>query len=160
MSKTIFVVIIVAAVVGGIWWYMQQGGSPAPMMPSAYEQKQAGQSADQTTDPDVALSGEVKIQPVIIRYTDAGFSPVAISVKKGTTVAFKNDSGQDTWPASAIHPTHQSYPTTGGCMGSTFDACRGLKPGESWDFTFDTAGKWNYHDHLHARQFGSVTVEE
>ena len=63
------------------------------------------------------------------------------------------------WPASAFHPTHKAYPTTGGCLGSTFDACKGVLPGESWSFKFDIAGSWKYHDHLKPIVFGTIVVE-
>jgi len=40
-----------------------------------------------------------------------------------------------------------------------FDACGGLKTGESWSFTFGEVGEWKYHDHLIAGHFGTVTVQ-
>lgn len=63
-------------------------------------------------------------------------------------------------PASAAHPTHREYPTTGGRLGSTFDTCRGIAPGNSRSFKFDSAGSWRYHDHLTPRYYGMVTVEK
>ena len=63
------------------------------------------------------------------------------------------------WPASAMHPSHKEYPTTGGCLGSAFDACKGVKPGESWPFKFDIAGNWKYHDHLNPKNFGAIIVQ-
>src|SRR3989344_2395368 len=63
------------------------------------------------------------------------------------------------WPASASHPSHTVYPTTGGCIGSTFDACKGLAQGESFDFTFNEAGEWKYHDHLNPGRTGTIIVE-
>lgn len=95
----------------------------------------------------------------VITYTDAGFTPSPLRVKKGTTVTFVNNSTGKMWPASAKHPTHTEYPTTGGCIGSTFDACGGMMPGESWTFTFDIPGSWNYHNHLSPQDFGTIIVE-
>lgn len=97
---------------------------------------------------------------VTVTFSDAGYSPSGVTIKKGDSVMFKNGSATETWPASAMHPTHAVYPTTGGCIGSTFDACRGLAAGESWSFQFNEVGKWNYHDHLNPTKFGSVTVTE
>ena len=95
----------------------------------------------------------------VITYTDAGYSPSALEIKAGETVTFKNESQQSMWPASAIHPTHKDYPTTGGCLGSAFDACQDVQPSDIWSFKFDIAGNWKYHDHLIPKNFGAVTVK-
>ncbi|TSD03599.1 MAG: Uncharacterized protein Greene071436_289 [Parcubacteria group bacterium Greene0714_36] len=155
----IFAIVGVIAILGAGVWYLRQETLLSPI-PLFYENN--GVPAEKTrADESPAAESMVLPQAVIIRYTDdGGYIPATVAVKKGATVTFKNDSMQDTWPASAMHPTHAGYPETGGCLGSTFDICRGLKPGENWDFTFNVAGEWGYHDHLHARQFGSVTVEE
>ncbi len=94
-----------------------------------------------------------------ITYTDEGYSPAAVTVKKGGTVTFVNESSTGMWPASAVHPTHRAYPTTDGCLGSTFDACRRVEPGDSWTFSFDIPGRWRFHNHLTPTFVGSITVE-
>ncbi|TSC86464.1 MAG: Uncharacterized protein G01um10148_450 [Parcubacteria group bacterium Gr01-1014_8] len=99
----------------------------------------------------------------LITYTDGGYSPQTVSIKKGQTVRFVNNAErQDTWPASAIHPTHSIYPqkTDSDCLGSSFDPCHGLKPGEFWEFTFNEVGEWGFHDHLHPSKFGKILVTE
>lgn len=95
----------------------------------------------------------------VVTYTDVGYSPTPLTIKVGETVTFKNESSRTMWTASALHPTHREYPTTGGCLGSTFDACMGVQPGDSWSFTFDVAGSWRYHDHLNPSSFGAIIVE-
>ena len=95
----------------------------------------------------------------VITYTDTSYSPSDLEIKAGETVTFKNESQQSMWPASAMHPTHKEYPATGGCLGSAFDACMGVQPGDSWSFKFDIAGNWKYHDHLSPKNFGAVTVK-
>lgn len=95
----------------------------------------------------------------VVGYTDSGFSPSTLTVPKGTTVTFVNKSSKNVWPASAIHPVHKAYPTTGGCIGSTFDACRMLAPGEEWPFIFDIAGSWKYHNHISPGQTGTIVVQ-
>ncbi|MEK7147152.1 MAG: DUF5667 domain-containing protein, partial [Patescibacteria group bacterium] len=77
---------------------------------------------------------------------NGGFSPVILKIKKGDSVIWKNSSVNPSWPASAVHPDHKAYPEKGGCLGSKFDSCRGLKQGESFTFIFNHAGSWNYHD--------------
>ncbi len=94
-----------------------------------------------------------------ITYTASGFDPKSLIIQAGDTVVFKNNSGRDFWPASAIHPTHALYPEKGGCIGSKFDACKGVSSGGSWSFIFNTAGSWKYHDHLNPALTGTVTVQ-
>lgn len=126
--------VLAAAVVGGALFVSRNKQSGAP---SAGEQK----------------------QEVVITYTDSGYSPASVEIKTGTKVTFKNQSSVKIWPASAMHPTHAVYPTTGGCIGSTFDACREVAPGDSWSFVFDIAGSWKYHDHLNPGRFGAINVK-
>lgn len=97
---------------------------------------------------------------ITITYTDDGFSPRDITIDQGTRVRFVNNSSSTFWPASGVHPTHTLYPEKEGsdCLGSAFDACEDLQPGEFYDFTFYYIGNWSYHDHLHAYNTGTITV--
>ncbi len=101
---------------------------------------------------------------VLITFADdgRGFSPSEVSIPKGARVRFLNDSSAAVWPASGVHPTHSLYPgkEPSDCLGSSFDACQGLKQGEFFDFTFNYAGEWRYHDHIHAYNTGVITVTE
>lgn len=91
-------------------------------------------------------------QKIEIMMTSKGFEPANITVKKGTKVTFVNKDNKSHWPASAPHPTHTIYPQ--------FDPKAGIAAGKSWNFTFDRAGEWKFHDHLLPTFFGSVTVTE
>lgn len=100
---------------------------------------------------------------VLIVYTENGYEPKTVTIQKGDTVRFVNNAAeQESWPASAVHPTHSIYPgkSDDDCLGSSFDSCRGLLPGEFWEFTFDEVGEWRFHDHLHPSKTGSVIVTE
>ncbi|HLD80304.1 MAG TPA: plastocyanin/azurin family copper-binding protein [Candidatus Nanoarchaeia archaeon] len=94
-----------------------------------------------------------------VRITSSGFEPKTLTIKTGTTVTFTNEDSNQHWPASAMHPTHTAYPESGGCIGSKFDACKGLAQGESFSFTFNEIGSWGYHDHLRASMTGKIVVE-
>ena len=100
-----------------------------------------------------------------ITYTDQGYSPASINIKKGDTVVWKNQSSKDMWPASALHPTHTVYPGSGISKCNTaeqsaiFDACAPISPGSSWSFKFLQVGSWKFHDHLSTTNFGTVNVE-
>jgi len=91
--------------------------------------------------------------------TDNGFEPKTLTIKQGDTVVWVNKGELNSWPASAIHPTHDAYPEPGGCSGSKFDACKELATDDSWEFTFNYKGTWSYHDHikLGARASGDWT---
>lgn len=80
------------------------------------------------------------------------YVPSVLTIKKGTTVIFKNDSPDWRWPASNLHPTHDIYPE--------FDPKEPVAAGKSWSFRFDKAGSWNMHDHLAPYITGTITVQQ
>ncbi len=102
------------------------------------------------------LSPEKTTNTVII--TAEGFTPRTITVNDGEDVTWINKDSQEHWPASAVHPLHNNYPEPGGCVGSKFDACKGLTTNGQFVFTFAQRGEWFYHDHLHPANTGSVIV--
>ena len=107
-------------------------------------------------------TASVNSEPVVtIHYTNGGYQPAMVTIKQGQAVRWINDSTDETWPASAVPPTHGIYPekNASDCLGSSFDSCRGLTSGETWDFTFNAKGTWRFHDHLHPSKTGSVIVE-
>jgi plastocyanin len=79
-----------------------------------------------------------------------GFEPRSITVDRGGTVTWVNDSGDDAWPASDVHPTHQLLPG--------FDPKRVVTSGESWSYTFGAPGRHPYHNHLAPENKGVVVV--
>jgi plastocyanin len=102
---------------------------------------------------------QCKIKTLIQEITSSGFKPNNITIKQNDTVVFINKDINEHWPASAVHPTHSVYPEKGGCIGSTFDACKGLKQNENFTFTFTHKGQWKYHDHLNPGLTGVINVE-
>lgn len=94
----------------------------------------------------------------IVDITSSGFSPRVLTINVGDTVKFVNQDSKAHWPASAIHPTHKLYPEGGGCIGSKFDACQSIGQGESYSFTFNIAGNWDYHDHVNPALTGTIVV--
>lgn len=107
-----------------------------------------------------ALKVDISTGLNVIEITSSGFAPSTLTISKGDAVTFTNRDTEEHWPASAIHPTHQIYPESGGCIGSKFDACHGLAPGESWSFIFNEVGSWGYHDHLDVNLKGKIVVSE
>lgn len=143
-NKIIIIIIVLAVVVSGGYFLLTSFQSPT--------QEPSPTSVSTSPVPTVQTADTVL-------YADSGYSPSTLRVKVGTAVSFKNNSSQAMWTASADHPTHRLYPVTGGCIGSLFDACAGIKPGDSWVFKFDIAGTWKYHNHLSPSNTGTIVVE-
>lgn len=101
----------------------------------------------------------------VIHMDESGYIPEDVTIPRGGKVIFENIEGEH-WPASNIHPTHRSYPGSDtkkcdtGESGSIFDACHVMEAGESYEFTFNEAGEWRYHDHVTPQIKGTITVED
>ena len=103
------------------------------------------------TTPTPSPSPSTTTESTIV-YSDSGFSPSTLTIKKGSKVTFSNQSSRNFWPASGPHPSHTNYPE--------FDPKKAVAAGSSWTFTFDKVGTWPYHDHLNPTRSGSITVTE
>jgi plastocyanin len=77
-----------------------------------------------------------------VQVTKAGFTPTATTITVGDSVTWHN----------ADTANHQVVANDGSFASPV------LKPDESFSFTFQKAGKVNYHDALATSQRGSVTV--
>jgi plastocyanin len=86
-----------------------------------------------------------------ITFTDDGFSPEEITVKKGTVVTVKNESTNQVQFSSDEHPTHRD---------NTEMNLMTLSPGETDSYTATVVGTWKYHDHIDESKTGTVTVTE
>jgi plastocyanin len=94
----------------------------------------------------------------LVSYTDDGFAPQRVSIKKGETVRFTNNSrGALLWVAGTS--TDASYPGTSECGGSTFDMCETMASGDFWEFTFDKAGEWHYRNNSDPSRDGVIVVQ-
>lgn len=107
----------------------------APVPPSVFEEQTASGGTGMVT----------------VRYTNTGFQPAKLTVPTGTMVEFINQSDADMWVASNVHPEHLILPT--------FDQFKGVKKGESYMYTFEKKGSWQYHDHNNPALEGIITVE-
>lgn len=86
----------------------------------------------------------------LITIKEDGYQPKELTVKRETKVTFRNDANDERWPASNIHPTHRIYPE--------FDPRRPIKKAETWEFIFEKAGTFYFHDHLFPSLTGKITV--
>jgi plastocyanin len=101
-----------------------------------------------------------------IHLTEKGFEPGFMEIELGQKVIFENAGRETHWPASDFHPTHTAYPNSNiafcgrDAVKNIFDACREIRPGESWEFVFQEPGRWTFHDHLNPGLSGTIVVKE
>lgn len=175
--KTLFIVIILIIILVGGWFlFANDAAAPANTIESnmpvldSNTRSDRGQSDEMLVNnmgETMPMGGESDIMdtPMMetreVTYTDNGFFPASIEISSGDSVKFVNKSSRTMWIASAMHPTHSVYPekSSDNCLGSSFDACKALGQGESWSFTFNSAGSWKYHNHMRAVDGGTVVVK-
>lgn len=160
-----FLVGLLIIVGGGIagWYYMNGGSIPkmAPknvdkgMTPSVTTTQTQTDQPVGTADAGSAMSGASKggiVSQNTVSFTDTGFSPAAITIKKGTSVTFENQSALNMWVASDVHPTHQLLPG--------FDQLKAVSKGGLYTYTFAKVGTWTFHNHVSPTNAGKVIVTE
>ncbi len=100
---------------------------------------------------------------VTVTYTGSAFSPASVTIKKGDTVTFVDNSANPMWVASNPHPIHNGYSGTTvdqhcpDTAGTAFDEC---STGTSYSFTFQKVGTWGYHNHANHGATGTVVVTQ
>lgn len=169
----IIVVVVIAIIVVGLFWAGKyknnvQLAALSPNQAGGLPPAPAASPKPASTSPAPMPAAQPK--PVVnppalapgtdaVNYTESGFSPAVLTISKGETVTFVNQSSAPIRVASNPHPLHNGYPTTGGCVSSTFDSCSDIRPGGSWSFKFDLAGRWGYHNHLNPSEQGTIVVQ-
>lgn len=96
-----------------------------------------------------AQGASITIQPNSATLGDKAYVPTPAEVKVGESVTWTNDDSQ-------IH-TATSGAVGGEDSGSVFDSGI-LSPKATFDFTFDTAGEYDFYCTLHPQMFGKVVV--
>lgn len=154
----VIIVVVLGAGLGAYFLFQNPAQAPTYQNPTNNPEN-AAPAVNAPQQPASTAIPSVKPSTITVTYTDQGFSPTSVSIQKGDTVKFINQSSEPLRVGSDPHPIHNGYPTTGGCTNSTFDSCKGIQPGDSWSFTFDLVGTWGYHNHLDAREKGTVIVK-
>ena len=85
----------------------------------------------------------------VITYTDAGFSPSAITIKSGESITFRNESNAAMWVKSDVEAG------SGG-----FDAGVSVNKGGMYTFKFTNSGTWSFYNSVTPANKGSVTVQQ
>jgi len=87
-----------------------------------------------------------------VTITATGFEPETVKVKKGQSVEWVNQDSAPHQVASDPYPDHTSLPH--------LFVQEPLAEGETFTYTFDTAGTFTYHDQLKPADYkGTVIVE-
>lgn len=167
MNKTFVIILVLGVIVLGGYFLVKNKTVQDP----SKEIQTSGMPVPGTNTPEIIVKEEGDIDELpgtnqnVIAYSDTGYSPSLLTIKTGDTVTFKNQSAQNMWTASAMHPAHILYSGTSlsehcpDVANTSFDACKGIPLGDSWSFTFTKVGAWPYHDHLHPTLFGKIVVE-
>jgi len=162
MKNTLIWALVALVVLGGIWFLASRYKSSD----SGNNSYDYGTNSETDTNTTSTPTSTVTAKTVTVTYAAGSFSPKSVTVNKGDTVTWVNNTSGDMWVASAAHPTHTVYGGTTlsqhcpDTAGIAFDACAGVAKSQSWSFTFNKAGTWNYHDHLHASNFGTIVVTQ
>ena len=149
----VIIALIIVVAIGG--YLIVQKQQPGVSKETAENTMKKEGTVENTPAPSDTSTPSTKI----VQITSYGFDPETVTIKAGDTVTFVNKDSIVHWPASAVHSTHGRYPEKGGCIGSKFDACKGLAAGASYSFTFNIKGTWIYHDHLSPLLTGTVVVQ-
>lgn len=128
-------------------------------IPSPAVSPEASPEAVEETTPQ-----DTVIDSVTVEMNSNGFNQKLVRISAGQKVVFVNKDKVNHWPASGPHPIHTGYPGSGFAKCGTadqvniFDACAGIAPGGSWEFTFTEIGEWAFHDHLNPSFTGTMIV--
>ncbi len=176
----ISIVIVLAVVIAAVLLYSGRDSSPTPTVtatplvsasssmsatptssvsPSTSTSASPSSSVSKTPTPSPTKTATPKPSTVTIMYTDEGFSPATVTITKGSTVIWKNNSTKQFWPASGNHPSHLLYPEQTTCFAGVFTNCK-IDVGGTYTMKFDLVGTWPYHDHLNSSHYGSIKVTE
>ena len=130
MNKVLIALFVVGIGVAAGWYYISSDRLTKSVMNVP--------AISVSPSPLVTASIEQPVASDTVTYTDAGFSPKTITVKKGTAVSFTNASAIDMWVVSGVHPTHQLLPG--------FDQKGAKTKGGVFTYTFTKIGTWQYHN--------------
>lgn len=151
--KNIAIVVGVVLLLGvGVWAIAQTGTNEEQVADTAESESTntGNENADVNgsraeTDQNASENGPE------VAFTSRGFNPQTVTIEPGTTVTWTNESDEQMWVASSVHPTHGDLPA--------FDQREGVGTDETYSYQFDQQGEWSFHNHLVPSHKGTVIVE-
>lgn len=167
--NTLISLLAIVVIIGGILYYLNNSAGEPDLLSQQATSTPVTTGTEATSTP--ATSGgtttgtglNASVQTVTVTYTDQGFSPATITIRRGSRVRFVNATSESMWVASAQHPTHTTYSGTSrtehcpDTAGTAFDQCAA---GNSFTFTFNKVGSWKYHNHMDSEDVGTIVVRQ
>lgn len=143
----LFIGVIIACVAAGaFYWQSKDDQTSSTTQPTTSTDEE-----EVSTETEEEATPETPAENVIITYTNGGFSPESYTVVAGSKVIVRNNSDNDLQFSSDEHPTHKDNSEL------NLDT---ISPGETIEFTPQTAGTWGFHDHLNDNNTGTLLVEQ
>jgi plastocyanin len=142
MKKYVIIAALVVGIAGGALLALTLGGNKDE---TSNKNDSSMKSMDMNSDAS-AVSDTRVMSTDKVQISGFAFSPKNITVKKGTTVTWTNKD-------SAVHNVTESDSQDGPKSGS-------LSQGQSYSFTYNSAGTFNYECTIHPGMTGTVTVTE
>lgn len=161
-TRNLLIAIVVIALIAFAAYAFSANRAAAPSNEGAGEE-----GVTERTETTITTDEDTGPAVSTISLTDTGFSPATMTIARGETVRFRNDSSRSMWIGTDEHPTHTEYDGTstrehcvnGMNIGTSFDQCASVAKGEFWDFTFEKSGTFGYHNHVGASNTGTVIVQ-
>jgi plastocyanin len=138
MKKAIAAIVVVILIAGGIALALNSGSKDDSM--DSMDSMKSNSSSSSSGDSGKAVSTDA------VKIDNFSFSPATITVKKGTKVTWTNNDST----------THTVFETD----GKTGPKSDRLNQGDSYSFTYDTAGTFKYICGIHPDMKGTVVVTE
>ncbi|MDP3989236.1 MAG: hypothetical protein Q8P93_03315 [bacterium] len=88
----------------------------------------------------------------IVRYTNDGFTPFMIEIRRGQTIQFQNESSRALWVTTKDHPTAKQQAL------DELDFGRSLQLGQVYEYTANKVGVWGYYNLNDRSHLGTIVV--
>src|SRR6266568_2740798 len=106
MGKYIVIALVIIILIGGGYFLIKGKSNTQQSTQSTQTSQQSAQPSAMKTQPSSAsMSGSAEGGNAF-SYTENGFQPHSITIKKGQTVIWTNKDSDELWVASNPHPTH------------------------------------------------------
>ena len=153
LKRSLYALIILIVLLLVLSWVT--GIIPGLLMTTQTPVREAPPQAQFSPERSIEAIGN-KTFSALVSFSGTRFEPKTARVRAGEMVRFFNSSNQ-MMHISATDPAYPGKNAT--CRGmSPLDTCNDLPPGEYWEFTFTTAGTWNFTDTLSGTQ-GTVIAQ-
>jgi plastocyanin len=150
MSKSYLwaTVVVVVVIAGGLIFMVTRSDDKSTSSTSNSSQTQnTPEVANNNSDSDSQSSDQTPTTGKIDITTSMIFTPSQITVKKGGTVTWTNND-------STAHTVTADLENNGG------PASGNIEPGQTYTFTFDKTGSFQYHCQIHPAMRGTIVVKD